>query len=59
MHRELLWSSIVESSGQMPARYRAPWKVIFFASLFGALVFCKYAHGQPSATAAPPAPLAP
>jgi hypothetical protein len=46
MHRELLWSNIVESSGQAPARPSVSWKTLFFVSLFGALMFCKYAHGQ-------------
>jgi hypothetical protein len=40
MHRELLWSTIVESSGRAPARPGAPWKTVFFVSLLGALVFC-------------------
>lgn len=46
MHRELLWSNIVESSGPAPARPSVSWKTLFFVSLFGALMFCKYAHGQ-------------
>jgi hypothetical protein len=56
MHRELLWSTIVESSGREPARSGAPWKAIFFVSLFGALMFCKYAHGQSAAEVGVPAP---
>jgi hypothetical protein len=55
MHRELLWSTIVESSGQAPARMSAPWKAIFFVSLFGALMFCKYAHGLSASDAGVPA----
>ena len=48
MHRELLLSSIVESSVPGPARPSAAWKALFFAALFAALAFCGYAHGEPA-----------
>ncbi|HVX96450.1 MAG TPA: hypothetical protein VHK47_16165 [Polyangia bacterium] len=53
MHRELLWSNIVESSGH--ARPSVSWKTLFFVSLFGALMFCKYAHGHAAPQVCAPA----